>query len=120
MQEQSIMEIVKWFIFVILIMLIMSVGIFIFRLQDVNHYKQKVNQQIERKGGLTDEAIEVINEYASENLAGEYQLEGDQLNEHVRFGEPVEYQIKVTYPIEIFEIPDVTLTFSGSSVSQVR
>lgn len=60
MQEQSVMEIIKWFIGLIMIMTMVSIGLFCVRLQDINTFKQQVNYQIERKGGLTTEAVEAI------------------------------------------------------------
>ena len=46
MQEQSVMEIIKWFIGLMMIMAMVSIGLFCVQLQDINTFKQQVNYQI--------------------------------------------------------------------------
>lgn len=81
MQEQSIMEIVKWFIGLVIIMVMVSVGLFCYQLQDVNSFKQQVNYQIERRGGLTAEALKSLKEYSDKNYQGRYKIESNLLNQ---------------------------------------
>ncbi|HBL1652533.1 hypothetical protein [Enterococcus sp. HMSC076E04] len=120
MQEQSVMEIIKWFIGLIMIMTMVSIGLFCVRLQDINTFKQQVNYQIERKGGLTTEAVEAIDKYSDTNYDGRFTIESDKLNQKVSYGEEIDYTIKATIPIQILPLPDVSLSFKGNSVSQIR
>ena len=113
MQEQSVMEIIKWFIGLMMIMAMVSIGLFCVQLQDINTFKQQVNYQIERKGGLTTEAVEAIDKYSAT-------IESDKFNQKVSYGEEIDYTIKATIPIQILPLPDVTLSFNGNSVSQIR
>jgi hypothetical protein len=120
MLENSVMEILKWFLGLLLILGIVSTGIFFFQVQEVNTFKQQINYQIERRGGLTPEAIEELETYADTFLQGSYNIESDLLHERVAFGEKVEYTIIATYSIAFFPIPDVILTFRGIGVSKIR
>ncbi|EMF0336545.1 hypothetical protein KCT23_002355 [Enterococcus faecium] len=120
MLEQSIMEIVKWFIGLVIIMVMVSVGLFCYQLQDVNSFKQQVNYQIERRGGLTAEALKSLKDYSDKNYQGRYKIESNLLNQKVEYGQAVDYTVKATIPIQILPLPDVTLSFEGNSVSQIR
>lgn len=120
MQEHSIMEIVKWFTGLLLVMTMISVALFCYQLQDVNTFKQQVNYQIERNGGLTSKAIRNIKDYSDRNYQGRYEIKSDKLNQKVAYGEEVDYTVIATIPIQILPLPDVILSFEGNSVSQIR
>lgn len=120
MQEATIMELVKWFIGLLLIMMMVSLAMFFFQVGNVNSFKQQVNYQIERQGGLTKTALENLNEYSEKYYNGAFTVESDQLNEKVAYGETVDYVIKGVFDIKIFPVPDVHLDFSGTGVSQIR
>jgi len=120
MQEQTVMEIVKWFIGILLVLTLVGVGIFTYQLQDVNSFRQVVNNQIERNGGLTLEAVEQIQEHSNEFYRGRFVVTSPQLHERVTFGDVVYYSIEATFPISFFPIPDVEMSFSGMAVSHVR
>jgi hypothetical protein len=120
MLENSVMEILKWFLGLLLILGIVSIGIFFFQVQEVNTFKQTINYQIERRGGLTPEVLEELETYADTFLQGTYTIQSDRLNERVQFGEQVEYKLTATYSITFFPFPDVVLTFRGMGVSKIR
>jgi hypothetical protein len=120
MLENSVMEILKWFLGLLMILGIVSIGFFFFQVQEVNTFKQQINYQIERRGGLTPEAVEELETYADTFLQGTYIIESDRLNERVAFGEQVEYTITATYSIAFFPLPDVVLNFRGMGVSKIR
>lgn len=120
MQEQSIMEFVKWFIALLIIMMMVSLTIFFINLSSVNSFKQQVNYQIERQGGLTKTAISNINDYSNKYYNGDYTVTSDLLNKKVSFGDEVPYVVNATFHIKIFPLPDVKLKFNGTGVSQVR
>lgn len=120
MQESAIMEIVKWFIGLFLIVLLVAVAIFCIQVANVNSYKQQVNYQIERQGGLTKIAIQSLEEYSDKHYKGAFTVKSDQLNEKVKFGETVDYQVVAKFKIAVFNLPDVTMNFDGSASSHVR
>lgn len=64
MMEGAIMEYVKWFIGIVSVIFLVTVVSMLFRLGEVNTFQQEVNYQIERNGGLTDDAKKALNEYA--------------------------------------------------------
>ncbi|MCR6108712.1 hypothetical protein HXA34_20660 [Salipaludibacillus agaradhaerens] len=70
MFEGAVMEYVKWLLGLISIMFIAVVVVFMFKLNEVNSFQQEVNYQIERHGGLTDEALAVLNEKAKAVYGG--------------------------------------------------
>lgn len=102
------------------VLFMVSVGLFVFQLQDINTYKQQVNYQIERKGGLTTEAIEELNDYSSNNYKGRYKVSSKSSQTKQPFGTSVEYTVVATIPISIFPVPDFVMEFEGNSVSQIR
>ena len=120
MQEGAIMEFVKWFIGLLSFMLLFAAVVFFFQLGQVNDFKQQVNYQIERNGGLTESAISSIDEYSAKYNDGRFSVDSDLLNQKVNFGETVDYQVHAVFDIIIFLIPDVNMTFSGTGASQIR
>lgn len=70
MLEGAVMEYAKWFIGMVSIMFIAIAVIFMFRLNEMNSFQQDVNYQIERHGGLTEEAKIALNEKAKSTYGG--------------------------------------------------
>lgn len=70
MLEGAVMEYAKWFIGVISVSFVGVVVVFMFNLNEVNSMQQEVNYQIERHGGLTEDALRSLNEHAKENYGG--------------------------------------------------
>lgn len=66
---------------------------FCIQLSDVNLYKQQVNYQIERHGGLTKEAGAYLKDYSEKQYQGALSVKSDQLNKKVNFGDVVDYQV---------------------------
>ncbi|WP_078598375.1 hypothetical protein [Evansella clarkii] len=64
MLDGAIMEYAKWFIGIVSFFFITMAVIFMFQLNEVNSFQQDVNHQIERHGGLTEEALVVLNDRA--------------------------------------------------------
>lgn len=120
MDEHSIWEFAKQFGVILLIGAIASVGLIFFQIQEVNSFKQQVNYQIERKGGLTEEAVKELNAYSKENYLTEYKIESDRLNQKISFGEVVEYTVTAEIPIHFYKVPSIKYDSKGSGVSQVR
>lgn len=114
------MEIVKWFLYLISFMAIMSLALFFFQVGDTNNFKQRVNYEIERQGGLTEEAMEVLNDYSLEKYNGRYTIQSEQLNQKVEYGNVVDYTVIGDFEVAIFPLPNVRMEFNGSGVSQIR
>lgn len=70
MLEGAVMEYAKWFIGIVSVMFITMAVIFMFRLNEVNSFQQDVNYQVERHGGLTEEAKIALNEQAKNAYGG--------------------------------------------------
>lgn len=120
MQEGFIMENVKGYVGFILFMLIFSVVIFFIQVGDFNTFKQQVNYQIERQGGLTESALEEINDFSKNNYNGRFTVESELLNEKVDYGEAVDYEVIGTFKFNVFDLPEVNIPSNGTGVSQVR
>lgn len=120
MQEHAIMEMVKWFIYLFLILIFVSIVLLGVQFLDVSSYKQQVNYQIERNGGLTVEAVNNLKEYSEKNYRNRFKVESDLLYKKVSFGDEVDYKVKATFKVPIFPLPDLNLTFMGNGTSQIR
>lgn len=68
MMEGAVMEYAKWFIGMVSLFFIIIAVVFMFKLNEMNVFQQEVNYQIERHGGLTEEAIESLNVFAKEKF----------------------------------------------------
>ncbi|MFP7474482.1 DUF4320 family protein [Niallia taxi] len=121
MLEGAVMEFWKWIIAIFLFMTFVSFALLCIDLGNINSFKQQVNYQIERQGGLTETAVANLNEYSNKYYHGDFAIESEQLNKKVSYGDAVDYTVKGTFDIKIFPlIPDVHLNFNGTGVSQVR
>jgi hypothetical protein len=119
--EDYIAEITKWLLGGIILLIVLSMTIILMNIQDVNTFKQSINYEIERYGGLTAEAVSEINRQSEENYKGHFKVESQQMGEKVAFGDIVDYELNAEFPILLIPvIPSVKLTFHGSSVSYVR
>lgn len=119
MAEYSIMEMIKWVVSAYVVMLIVSVSVMYIQLSGINDYKQYVNVQIERTGGLTAEALEKIDTYSDKYHNGLFEIVGGE-RPKVQYGEVVEYEIKAVVPIKLLPVPPLEIDYGGISVSKVR
>lgn len=120
MSESATMEILKMFVLVLGIAFLISVIVLGMQISDYNSFKQQVNYQIERNGGLTKEALANINEYSDEYYNSRFRVESDRLGEKVSYGETVDYTIIGTFDGVIMPVPEFEIPFKGTGVSQVR
>lgn len=119
--EDELGEIFSAFFLCFSIIVFCGVLVFGYQLQTITTFRQQVNYQIERKGGLTPEAVSELKEYSEEHFHGWYAVESTRLNEKVAFGEVVDYTIKATYPITFLpDSVDIKLGVMGQAPSQVR
>lgn len=120
MLEQPVSEIFRYLLGLILTCFILSVAIFCYQIQDVNTFRQQVNYRIERRGGLTQEAMEEIDTYSKEYFQGRYSIDSPKVGEKVSFGDTVSYEIVGSYEIVFLPMSTVHMTTVGQAISQVR
>lgn len=118
--EGSIGEVQKIYITFLMILVMFSCGMFFFQVSSVNNFKSYVNLQIERNGGLTETALEYIENYSAESHNGRFTVSSEQLGTKVGFGEIVEYEIEGEVKFFLFDLENRAFTRNGSAVSQIR
>ena len=119
--EDEFGEIISAFFLCISIIILCGVFVFGYQIQTITTYRQQVNYQIERKGGLTSEAVSELKDYSNKQYHGWYTVESPDLGKKVEFGEVVDYTIKATYPVTF--LPNsvaIKLGITGQAPSQVR
>lgn len=121
MTEMSIMELFKWICYFTIFMCFASFGVYTHQVRETPNFKQHVNYQIERHGGLTNVALENINNYSEEHYNGRYTIDSPLLNEKVSFGEQVDYTVTGVFEIAFVPgIPDVEQSWDEFAISLVR
>lgn len=118
--EGTIGEVQRIYLFIMMLLALFTAGMFFFQVSSVNNYKSYVNLQIERSGGLTDEALNYINQYSENTHNGRFNVVSDQIGERVTYGEIVEYQVEGEVKFFLFDLEDRFFTRTGSAVSQIR
>ena len=111
---------VKLYIFAVLTTLMLGIGIFCYQIQQVDGFRQYVDAQIERNGGLTETAVSSINEYSQKNYKGRYSVSSDQMSTKYPFGSIINYKIIGKYKVLFWEFDEQKYAINGSSVSLVR
>lgn len=99
MHDQLVSEFFKWLSWLFGLSALASACLFMFEIRETPNFRQHVNYQIERHGGLTEAALNNISVYSEEQYGGRYEIESTQLNEKVSFGEMVDYTVVGTYEI---------------------
>lgn len=117
--EHTIWEYFKWLGWFILTIASITIFLFCYQVSSVNSYKQQVNYQIERKGGLTEEAIMELKNYSETHYNGSFAVKSNSANQQVAFGEIVDYEVVGTFKMIAFS-NDIQATWKGSGVSMVR
>ena len=110
----------KMYISMVLIVLMIGLAIFMYEVNQSNNYKQYVNAQIERHGGLTLEAIEEINQYSQEHFNGNFTIDSSQATAKEPFGTVVNYTAYANFKILFLEFDNVQIPLNGSTTSLVR
>lgn len=120
MIDGSIMTTGRIFISFLMIALMLGMATFLFQLQQVNNYKQYVNYQIERNGGLTENALENINTYSENHFHDIFSVSSDQLNEKVPYGSIVEYKVQGNFNLMYWDLEPITLSNTGAALSLIK
>lgn len=120
MIEGTVMSFGKMYMTMLLVALIVTISVFLFHVQQSNHFKQYVNYQIERSGGLTLDTIEIINKYSEQHFNGMFFLDESQQTGKKAYGDIIEYQATIGVDLLFLDFDIVELPLSGSAISLVR
>ncbi|MGY3219103.1 hypothetical protein [Bacillus sp. TE9122W] len=82
--------------------------------------KRYVNDQIERYGGLTNDAQNQIKSYSEKNFGGKFTVVSLSGNQKAQFGEEINYKLKGEAEINFFDLPSIPFALNGSASSNVR
>ncbi|KYD11475.1 hypothetical protein B4102_2203 [Heyndrickxia sporothermodurans] len=120
MLESSTMEIGKHYISLFIIFSMVSLALFFSEINHANDFKQYVNYQIERNGGLTNDAMEKVNSYNQEHYGGKFKIKSSQINQQYAFGKEVDYSINKKYNFFFLPLLSKDISIKGSAISQIR
>lgn len=120
MNEGAIMTLSKWFLDFLLLFVFLALVFFFIEVGGINSFKQQVNYQIERNGGLTETAMSNITNISKTKYDNKYVVQSDDGNDKKAFGEVINYRVVSKFKIKFLPMPDVNLTFSGSGISMIR
>lgn len=120
MLEGSTMEMGKLYISLFIIFSMVSLALFFSEINHANDFKQYVNYQIERNGGLTSEAMEKVEAYNQQHFNGRFKVKSAQMNQQLSFGREVDYTINTTHNFFFLPLVNKNITIRGSAISQIR
>lgn len=121
MKDGAIFEIFKWFGFLFTLTCFASFALYTYEVRETPNFRQHVNYQIERNGGLTEQAIENITLYSEEQYGGRYTISSPQMNQKVSFGETVEYTVTGVFEIKFVPgFAPIEYDFPGTGQSLIR
>ncbi|MEC0709758.1 hypothetical protein P8881_19730 [Bacillus haynesii] len=97
-------------------------GIVIFGAQSIQttDFKNYVDSQLERNGGLTAEASTNIQTYSNKHYGGRYTVESSSGSKKLPYGEVIDYEITGKLKIFFMDLPDQLVKKRGSTISLVR
>lgn len=119
MIDGLLMTFLKIYIACMSIILIFDVTGFCVRMNQTNDFKQQVNYQIERNGGLNENALKEIEKKNKEAYGGSFQIQSNSLNKTLPYGSEVSYEIKTIYVSQIFGIKK-EIEVKGGALSLIR
>lgn len=120
MLEGSVMAIAKMYMAIFILFCLFSASAFFIQVNQGNEYKQYINYQIERNGGLTSSAMEHIEQYNKKYYDSRFTIESPMMNQKVKYGDEVNYSVKGRFKISYFDLPIQTISIKGSALSLIR
>lgn len=118
--DHSISEIFRMLLGIILACYLIGISILAYQIQTINPFKQQVNYRIERRGGLTNEAMKEINEHSKKYYSGWYTVESEKTGKKLEFGDSIEYKVITNYPVLFLPSNNLKLEIIGQASSQIR
>lgn len=106
-----------WFMALLTAFLLM-IAVVLFQISEKNDYQLYVNNEIERHGGLTTEALSSIKHYSDTHFNGRFTMKSS--SEKKAYGEIVPYVFELKIKPIFFELDLLTREFTGSAASKVR
>lgn len=114
-------EIASVLFIVFYILVLLTAAVFGYQIQTADSFRQHVNYNIERRGGLTEQSMKEINQMSKENYNNWYTVTSEKAGQKVSFGETVDYKIEASYPVLFISgLPTIKSQMTGQAVSQVR
>lgn len=104
---------------VLMVIIIVTFSVALIQMGEKNDFQQYANLQIERHGGLTAEAVTLINEYSSTNYNGRFVLTTAPTDK-VQIFENVVYSYTMNIQPLFFDWDIISLNFQGQATSLVR
>lgn len=102
------------------VFLLLGLTIFMINHTQTIDFKNYVDGQAEKNGGLTENAMTNINSYSEAHYGGRYEVVSLSGNEKKSYGESIDYEIRGNIQILFFDIPDQLTRTRGSTISYVR
>lgn len=104
-------------LFILSFFALVDVGI---QVSQFSNYRQTVDDNIARYGGLTNTAVYKINEYSQSHNKNRFSVISEDMGKKKKYGEIVSYQIKQEYQIRFLISKKVIKYSDGTVVSEVR
>lgn len=120
MLEGSTMEMGKFYISLFIIFSMVSLNLFFISANHANEFKQSINYQIERHGGLTADALDILENINQEHYSGKFNIQSSQLNEQYPFGEEISYTVNTTFDFFFLPLLSREISLRGSALSLIR
>ena len=105
--EDSQGEVFSMLFYCLTVLAFLSVVVFGYQLQTITTYRQQVNYQIERKGGLTAEAVSELKDYSNKQFHGWYTVESPSLGKRLRL--EIRWLIRSKRPIQFYFYQTISL-----------
>ncbi len=120
MLEGTTMELSKIFISIFMILSIASVSIFFINLNQAQDFKQMVNYQIERHGGLTTETQTKIKNYSKDHFDNQFTVKSNSGTDKMEYGKEVSYTVNGKIKLLFITLPVQNIAIKGAAISMVR
>lgn len=99
---------------------LVATSAFLINMSHINDYKADINAAIEQEGGLTPQAMTLLNEESADRYHSVFHVTSTAGNAPVPYGQTVTYTITGSMPFPLFHLPAFSVTSTGSAVSLVR
>lgn len=104
----------------LLIIAMVGVLLYIVGLMQSVSYKDYINAQIQREGGLTQQAMANIETYGEEQYGSKFKVISESGSDKKPYGESVNYRIEGRVGGDVANAPSSFIRSKGSSISKVR